>query len=663
MTTGAQGDETYDYIVVGSGAGGGPLSANLARAGYRVLLLEAGSDYESLIYTVPAFHGLATEDPNMKWDFFVKHYSDPLQQRRDTKYNATHGGILYPRAGTLGGCTAHHALITVAPPDSDWDAIAAYTGDTSWGADRMRQYFERLERCAYVPRPAPVLGQSLSGRASRCSAPIVPGLELADPRGHGFEGWLGTAVADPRLVLQDGMLLNIALATAGTCFRYRLETVCDVVRWVLTAVSGTLLAGRDFLGSLVRHVDPNDREVSRSGAEGLVIVPLSTRNASRNGPREYIRETQRLIPDRLIVRMNCLATRVMLDEDNTATGVEYLAREHLYHADPRAQQITDPERLRRTAHARREVILAAGAFNTPQLLMLSGIGPADELRRFGIRVRVDRPGVGRNLQDRYEIGVTTEMRANFQLLQGLTFRPPKPGETPDAAFSQWQRGTGIYATNGVAFGVVKRSSSEQVNPDLFIFGLPGYFAGYFPGYSRLFERKPNHFTWVILKAHTRNRGGTVTLRSADPTDVPEINFHYFGEGTDVEGADLRAVVDGVRFARAIMNATCGTEILPGINTDTEEEIRTFVQNEAWGHHASCTCAIGRLDEPTAVVDSNFRVFGTPNLRVVDASVFPRIPGFFIVAAVYMVSEKASDVIIRAAREAGNAGRDLASPRP
>ena len=639
MTVTAEEQDTYDYIVVGSGAGGGPLSANLARAGYRVLLLEAGSDYESLKYTVPAFNGLATEDPNMRWDFFVKHYSDPEQQSRDSKYDAARGGVLYPRAGTLGGCTAHNALITAVPPDSDWDAIADVTGDASWGADQMRRYFERLERCAYVPRP----GATDDGQT--------------DSRGHGFEGWLGTSLANPCLVLGDAMLVSIAVAAAVQSFRYGLQRLDEAARWVLTAVFKAAATGANVLGSLVRYVDPNDREAGRSSPEGLVLVPLATRNGKRNGPREYIRETQRLIPDRLIVRTNCLATRVVLDERNRATGIEYLAREHLYAADPLARPVIDAEPLRRVAHARREVILAAGAFNTPQLLMLSGIGPAEELRRFGIEARVDRPGVGRNLQDRYEIGVVAEMRTGFELLRGLTFRPPNPGEKPDPAFSQWLRGEGIYTTNGVILGVVKRSSPELADPDLFIFGLPARFSGYFPGYSLILESKPNHFTWAILKAHTRNLGGTVMLRSADATDVPEINFHYFGEGTDLEGADLRAVVDGVKFARAITDAVpamCGAEILPGLSTDTDEQLRTFVQDEAWGHHASCTCKMGRADDPTAVVDSEFRVLGTRNLRVVDASIFPRIPGFFIVAAVYMVSEKASDVIIRAARESAPA---------
>src|SRR5438270_13666902 len=171
-------DGAFDYIVVGSGAGGGPLAANLARRGMRVLLLEAGGDSGNFHYQVPCFHGLASEDPAYSWDFFVRHYEDDGRQQLDPKYDPTRDGVFYPRAGTLGGCTAHNAMITVYPYDSDWDRIAEATGDASWSSTRMRGYFERLESCRYRP--------------AWLDTPI-------NLSGHGYKGWLPVSQADPLL--------------------------------------------------------------------------------------------------------------------------------------------------------------------------------------------------------------------------------------------------------------------------------------------------------------------------------------------------------------------------------------------------------------------------------------------------------------------------------
>jgi choline dehydrogenase len=143
----------------------------------------------------------------------------------------------------------------------------------------------------------------------------------------------------------------------------------------------------------------------------------------------------------------------------------------------------------------------------------------------------------------------------------------------------------------------------------------------------------------------------VRLRSRDPREVPDINFHYFHEGNGSE-SDLDAVVSGVETARRIIGRCGGivaAEVSPGLEVQTPEQIRQFVKDKAWGHHASCTCKMGPESDPAAVVDSRFRVYGTRGLRVVDASVFPKIPGFFIVSSVYMISEKASEVIVEDAR--------------
>jgi choline dehydrogenase len=260
-------------------------------------------------------------------------------------------------------------------------------------------------------------------------------------------------------------------------------------------------------------------------------------------------------------------------------------------------------------------------------------------------VRVANDAVGQNLQDRYEVGVVNRMRDQWEVLNGAKFAKG------DRQFEQWANGRcGVYTTNGAVLGVIKKSSPAQPVPDLLCFALLGYFRGYFPGYSAEFAQKLNYLTWAVLKGHTVNRRGEVRLRSKDPLDMPDVNFHYFEEGTDgAANADLDAVVDGVKFVRTMTKdlKACGLiaeEELPGEAVQTDDQLREYVRDNAWGHHASCSCAIGSLDQG-GVLTSDFKVHGTQGLRVVDASVFPRIPGLFILSAVYMIGEKAADVIL------------------
>lgn len=424
---------------------------------------------------------------------------------------------------------------------------------------------------------------------------------------------------------------------------------------VLTAIAEAL---KQQIGSplqlLKTRFDPNDWRNIKKSAEGLCQVPLTTDRGKRVGSREYVQTVAKICPENLTVKLNALVTRVILDDENRAIGVEYIEGKRLYRADRNAAE-TVGRGSKSRALASREVILSGGAFNTPQLLMLSGIGPGRQLREHGITPRVDLPGVGENLQDRYEVCVVTEMKKDFTLLEDIPFRSPAPGETPDPFYAAWEEGKGIYTTNGVTVAMIKRSVADQrPEPDLFIFGMPGYFSGYYPGYSKRATRYRNYFTWAVLKAHTRNNRGTVRLKSSDPLDIPEINFHYFDEGSDQAGEDLESVVEGVKFVRRItgrMQESIQQEIVPGPSVSTQAELEQFVKANAWGHHASCSCRMGPQGDAMAVVDSRFRVFGTKNLRIVDASVFPRVPGFFIVSAIYMISEKAADVIHEAAIEA------------
>ncbi len=616
----------FDYIVVGSGAGGGTLAARLAEGGRSVLLLEAGGDPRQLSgtnddqpginrlpddYDVPAFHGFASENDAMRWDFFVRHYASDEMQQKDPKYRRDYrgvpvDGVLYPRAGTLGGCTAHNAMILVYPHNADWDRIARLTGDASWNAENMRQYFKRLEDCHYRP-------------LERVLAAAGP-----NPSRHGWHGWLQVETAIPKAAVRDFRLVQVLLQSAHEAF----DDIGQPIERLLDLVEA--------------KADPNDWRLVTENAVGLRYTPLTTRDHARMGARERVLETAQKYPERLRVELDALVTRVLLDENNRATGVEYLKGERLYRAH--GQPATTQGELRQ-AQATREVILCGGTFNTPQILMLSGIGRREVLETLGIPVRVELPGVGKNLQDRYEVGVVNRMNFDrWNILEGVSF------SHGDQAYRDWaKKREGLYTSNGAVLAAILKSSAERPLPDLFCFALVGLFGGYFPGYSALAVTKPNYLTWAILKAHTENRAGEVVLRSADPRDTPLIDFHYFEEGSDKAGEDLNSVVAGIRFVRKLTaklkaEDAIAEEEQPGAARQSDEELKEYVRSNAWGHHASCTCPIGPRDSG-GVVDGDFRVHGTEGLRVVDASVFPRIPGFFIVSAVYMVAEKAADVIL------------------
>jgi len=347
----------------------------------------------------------------------------------------------------------------------------------------------------------------------------------------------------------------------------------------------------------------------------------------------YLRSIRRRA--NLTVRPRSLATKVMF-EHKTAVGVQYLWRGAL-----------------REVRARREVIVASGAFNSPQLLMLSGVGDADALSKLGIAPLQHLPGVGANLQDHLSIPLTHRRIGE----EGPLHRMLRVDRVLIALASAYFAGKGPATVLPSGVNAVLRTKPDLDAPDIQImFGAGALEARpWVPGFNDwqdMFYLRP-------VGSHPESRG-RVWLASADPRDKPRIDPCYLSSADDV-----RVLRDGFRIVREVvrqkpLDAFRGEELSPGPGCTSDGDIDAHIRMTATTvQHASCTCRIGR--DELAVVDAQLRVRGIERLRVVDASVMPEILSCNINAAVLAIAEWASDVIRgHAALPAETAGHPLAA---
>lgn len=254
---------------------------------------------------VPALNVPSTEYANTSWEYFVNHHPTLEDQAKDSKMvyeladgtryvglyppsGATPLGIFYPRAGTLGGCSRHNALITIQAFDSDWDHIANLTGDKTWKADNMRTYWEKIEKNRYIPTS------------------II---------GHGFNGWLDTSLTSLLVAVTDLKLVSL-IAAACTAMG---NTVLGSLLTTVLGLAAVLISDINAPGQLLH--------------EGVYQIPLSMRDSKRGGARDFIMDTANAVKSdgsrkyQLDIKLDTLVTKVLFDETGdvpTAVGVEYM---------------------------------------------------------------------------------------------------------------------------------------------------------------------------------------------------------------------------------------------------------------------------------------------------------------------------------------------------
>lgn len=354
---------------------------------------------------------------------------------------------------------------------------------------------------------------------------------------------------------------------------------------------------------------PANSDFNGATQDGAGLYQVTQKNGSRHSAADAYLEPA-LHRKNLKIVTGAHSTRVLL-EAQRAVGVEYLH-------DGATVEV----------RAEREVILAGGTINSPQLLMLSGIGPADELRRVGVSAIHDLPGVGKNLQDHPMVSVgylctkpvsmaTAESIPNF--LRYLVFK------------------RGPLVSNVAEAGLFLRTRAQLDVPDLQLLFGPAYYVNH-----GLTPRKEHCFGFGPTLVTPESRG-SISLKSTNPLDAPAIRANYLS--TD---ADMRVIIEGVKLSRRLAHTKPfaqyrGAELHPGTQAQNDEEIVQFIRAEAQTlYHPVGTCKMG--NDPMAVVDDQLRVHGIEALRVVDASIMPRIIAGNTNAPTIMIAEKAADMI-------------------
>ncbi len=615
-----------DYIVIGAGAAGSVVAARLAEnPDNKILVLELGpNNYGNEWIEKPSANALL-------WDNPLGPNPSPTSLAFDTTVQQGRS-YRYPRGTGLGGSTNHHSMIDGRGSAKIYDNIAQLVADDKWSYKSVLPYFKKMENY---------------------KSPV------ADPAFHGSKGWLQLKQGTIKAPLHRDFMHAAHKVTGAPLQK---------------DMSGNP-AHSDGIGIVDLQVSSDGK---RSAAFNDLLVPQIEKN------------------NNIKVLFNTLATRIIIQKTKQglrAQGVQALYKPQVYLADQSkkdqyAQDISNP--LIFQFNARKEVVLSGGAINTPQLLLLSGIGPADHLKSFNIPVLLDRPGVGSDLLDHHEVSVVYEVdpaklvwpAQSANIIDAIdSYLKKEPEDEKDSIIlnklknylSQFaDRQEQQESSGGVVLDWYSGLESD-IGHDLHITGGEGFMFDFdlssnkplpdgklrtdylkaqedllHPDFLRVFS----HYLLEVLKVTRAD--GTIRLASSDPTVPPFVDLSLYKDDEAVERMArgiqmIRKILDHPKVKKyyKLDNKNKPVEIFPGAHVKTIEDLKNYLKQwSAFGHHISGTAKMGKSNNPQAVVDTNLRVIGIPNLRVIDTSVYPYpyLHGYNTARSAYLIGEIGSDLI-------------------
>lgn len=660
----------YDFIIVGSGAAGSVVAARLSEIKeYKILILEAGQDnsqnstnlnmtpWDKALTMIPAFSTAINSRYNRKPDgsLSVCKSLDSLTTKPQGPDGIINKIYSYPRGNGAGGSTNNNALVYGRGDPNIYNNIATYVNDSIWRYDNILPFYKKMETYN-VPDPSPDI--------------------------HGYNGWLNVRQSGP---------IDVDLR----------QQMIDSMTQV---------------DNIPVRTDPNDP----AQIAGVYICQEQvTQNAVRCNAYESLLYPKMKSQTNITIKFNTLVKNVII-QNSKAIGVVSYEKEFLQHCNTSGNTVISqtgygtvelPDKLypiSKRYYATKEVILCAGALKTPQILMLSGLGPRQHLTEMGIDVIKDIDGVGKNLMDHMECNLIYKMDPNkiiwsWQATYFKLFTNYSSSPYIDQILLYGKNNWDEVPTNGAAVILDWYAESlvpdiEKVPPNIHIHALNGSYYDFCKEFPDSFPAGDNYqltehqyddwmpnadgnstFSnsatsgkqvminkmfdpndpYVLLDFLTENliipdssKLGSIRLSSTDIRDQPIIDLRLWED----DDACLR-LADAIIKLRDIMSKSpikdflltggADSELYPGIMYDTRQKIADYVKNhQAYGHHIAGTARMGSNSDTDSVLDSRLRVKGIKGLRVIDTSIYPPpyLHAYNPSCGIYMMAEVASDFI-------------------